>query len=181
MCRRVLVSILVAVGITCVMASSGVAQEPYVRGAYGPYVLPLDRILPQIRHGRAGRFYDAEGPFPDANGGYHYRIKWLTPQGRVIWLDTDARSGRVLGIARGDWRQQGPPPVGADEGGPYREPYGPPRGRFQGLPGGPFGGPSSAPYGQPPREPNGTPRNGRGSGRGGFGFGNVWRGRGPGG
>lgn len=91
----------------------------------GSGVQPLDRVLPQVRAGRPGRFYDAEGPFPDANGGYHYRIKWLTPQGRVIWLDTDARSGRVLGVARGDWREQGPPSFG---GGEFRRPggFGPP-------------------------------------------------------
>ncbi|HTW34615.1 MAG TPA: hypothetical protein VMD53_08350 [Rhizomicrobium sp.] len=88
--------------------------------------MPLDRILPTVRAGRPGRFYDAEGPFPDGYGGYHYRIKWLTPQGRVIWLDADARSGRILGQARGDWREQGPPPV---MGPGY---MGPPPGGFRG-------------------------------------------------
>ncbi len=119
---------------TLANATPGEAQSPYWRGGASG-VEPLDRILPQIRNGRPGRFYDAEGPFPDANGGYHYRIKWLTPQGRVIWLDTDARSGRVLGIARGDWREQGPPSFGPGDGpgggpggdGMRREgPYGPP-------------------------------------------------------
>lgn len=66
--------------------------------AYG--LRPLDRILPEIRNGRAGRFSDAEGPFPDAAGGWHYRIKWLTPEGRIVWLDADARSGKVLGPSR---------------------------------------------------------------------------------
>jgi len=61
-------------------------------------VQPLDRILPQIRNARPGTFYDAEGPFADPSGQLHYRIKWLTPGGQVIWLDTDARSGRVLGV-----------------------------------------------------------------------------------
>lgn len=65
----------------------------------------LDQILPGIRMAHPGRFYDAEGPFPDAAGGMHYRIKWLTPEGRVIWLDTDARTGRVIGpwAAHGAW------------------------------------------------------------------------------
>jgi len=88
------------------------AQQPYARDGYGEEILPLDRVLPTVRHGRAGRFFDAEGPFPDADGRYHYRIKWLTPEGRVVWLDADARSGRVLGVARGDWREQGPPAFG---------------------------------------------------------------------
>src|SRR5215472_10756774 len=64
-------------------------------------VQPLDRILPGIRNGRPGRFFDAEGPYPDPVGGWHYRIKWLTPEGRVIWLDTDARTGRVIGPSSG--------------------------------------------------------------------------------
>ncbi|HEY6578966.1 MAG TPA: hypothetical protein VIY09_06565 [Rhizomicrobium sp.] len=64
-------------------------------------IQPLDRILPAIRSGRPGRFFDAEGPFPDGAGGWRYRIKWLTPEGRIVWLDADARTGRVLGPYRG--------------------------------------------------------------------------------
>lgn len=60
-------------------------------------VRPLDEILPQIRTHHPGSFSDADGPFPDGDGGYHYRIKWITPEGRVIWFDTDARTGRVMG------------------------------------------------------------------------------------
>src|SRR4029077_20817 len=66
-----------------------------------PGVQPLDRILPGIRSARPGRFFDAEGPYADAVGGWHYRIKWLTPEGRVVWLDADARTGRVIGPYRG--------------------------------------------------------------------------------
>jgi|SRR5947209_8421450 len=64
---------------------------------YGDNVQPLDHILPGIRSNRPGRFFDAEGPYADAVGGWHYRIKWLSPEGRVIWLDADARTGRVIG------------------------------------------------------------------------------------
>ncbi|HEY3776660.1 MAG TPA: hypothetical protein VGL35_01235 [Rhizomicrobium sp.] len=77
------------------------------QGAYG--FRPLDRILPTIRSGRPGRFFDAEGPFPDAAGGWHYRIKWMTPEGRIVWLDADARSGKVLGPYRGFGRAVMPP------------------------------------------------------------------------
>lgn len=133
MCRRLVFSLLLAAA--CALSAPASAQEPYRRDGYGDRVAPLDQILPIVRQGRAGRFYDAEGPFPDANGGYHYRIKWLTPQGRVIWLDTDARTGRVLGVARGDWREQGPPAFGLERG-----PYGPPEGRYRGPHDGPFGG-----------------------------------------
>ena len=66
-----------------------------------PGVQPLDRVLPQVRSRYPGTFYDADGPFNDESGNPHYRLKWMTPEGRVIWLDTDARTGRVLGVDRG--------------------------------------------------------------------------------
>src|SRR5215470_9105283 len=62
---------------------------------------PLDRILPEIRRNHPGRFYDAEGPFMGGDGQMHYRVKWMTPEGRVVWLDTDAHTGRVLGTGGG--------------------------------------------------------------------------------
>ena len=31
----------------------------------------------------------------------HYRLKWMTPQGHMVWYDTDARSGAVLGKVHG--------------------------------------------------------------------------------
>src|ERR1700750_2296146 len=89
---------------------------------------PLDRLLPQIRRNVPGQFLDAEGAGP---GNSHYHLKWLTPDGRVMWLDTDARHGRVLGQspgrdgfdtqrARDDDRprgdEQGGPPDRRDEG-----------------------------------------------------------------
>ena len=149
MFRRAFLSIFLWAATACAIASPGLAQEPYPRSGYGSDVQPLDRILPTVRNGRPGQFYDAEGPFPDAYGGYHYRIKWLTPEGRVIWLDADARSGRVLGVARGDWRDRGPP---AFSGGPYA-----PRGGRQFEPGsGPYGTEPRGPGGYgPPREPGG--------------------------
>ena len=57
----------------------------------------LDRILPQIREHHPGKFYDAEGPWRGADGQYRYRLKWMTPGGRIVWFDADARTGRVLG------------------------------------------------------------------------------------
>ncbi len=53
----------------------------------------LDRILSGIRQQYPGRLSDVGGP---DDGRYH--IKWLTPDGRVLMFDTDARTGRVLGV-----------------------------------------------------------------------------------
>jgi hypothetical protein len=60
---------------------------------------PLDRLLPQIRRDHPGQFLDAEGF--NSGGSPHYHLKWLTPDGRVLWLDADARTGRVVGQSPG--------------------------------------------------------------------------------
>jgi len=57
----------------------------------------LDRVLPQIRRATPGTFYDAQGPFVGPNGQPAYRIKWMTPEGRIIWFYVDARTGQALG------------------------------------------------------------------------------------
>jgi hypothetical protein len=64
-------------------------------------VQPLDRLLPEIRRTHPGHFYDADGPHPGAGGSQHYHLKWMTPDGRIVWYDTDARTGRVLGVSPG--------------------------------------------------------------------------------
>ena len=69
--------------------------EPQPFGAPGG-VQPLDRLLPGIRRTHPGEFYDAEGPTYGPSGDPHYHLKWMTPDGRVIWFDADARNGRVL-------------------------------------------------------------------------------------
>ena len=56
----------------------------------------LDRILPSIRERHPGKFYDAEGPYRGPDGQMRYRLKWMTPDGRIVWFDADARTGRVL-------------------------------------------------------------------------------------
>ena len=57
----------------------------------------LGEILNEIRRERPGNLADVQGPNMGPTGEPHYRLKWLTPDGRVLWLDTDARTGRVLG------------------------------------------------------------------------------------
>jgi hypothetical protein len=77
---------------------------------------PLDRLLPEIRRSVPGQFLDAESANQDGNPRYH--LKWLTPDGRVMWLDADARTGRVLGRAPGRDTFDGPRPRAQDNGGP---------------------------------------------------------------
>jgi len=107
-------------------------------------VMPLDRILPEIRRTHPGQFYDADGPSPAPDGSPHYHLKWMTPDGRIEWLDTDARTGRVLDSAPGrdrfDSAGQGRsyPPAPSDPMPPPPPDY---RGRFRGDGGGArFGG-----------------------------------------
>jgi hypothetical protein len=138
-------------------------------GERGDGVQPLDRLLPGIRRSHPGDFYDAEGPTYGPSGDPHYHLKWMTPDGRVIWYDTDARSGRVLRSAPGrdafDSNRfgEGGPPPGYDR--PYRRGYG------GGYGGGGYRGYGGAPFSNGPRfaprfsRPNGDWGGGRGRGR----------------
>ena len=73
-----------------------------------------------------GRFADPR--FERVYSGWYWQI---TPEGRVIWLDTDARSGRVIGPYSGYHPGFTLPPSGLRY---YRYPAPPPgaRGRFGG-------------------------------------------------
>ena len=81
--------------LTVALTSFATAQ-PYGPPGPGGGVQPLDRLLPGIRRQHPGEFYDAEGPTYGPTGDAHYHLKWLTPDGRIIWFDADARNGRVL-------------------------------------------------------------------------------------
>ena len=87
------------------VAGPVLAQPPRIPG-----VMPLDRILPGIRRDYPGEFYDADGPIPGPDGQEHYHLKWMTPDGRIEWLDADARTGRVLNAAPGRDAFDGPGP-----------------------------------------------------------------------
>ena len=98
----------------------------------GDGVLPLDRILPEVRRSHPGQFYDADGPRPGPDGRAQYRLKWMRPEGRVEWLDADARTGRVLGPGQGSSAPRGqqfedrprgfePRNFNGDGGGGYRD------------------------------------------------------------
>ena len=176
----------------CALAAPAFSQ-PYGPPPYGDRgVQPLDRLLPGIRRAHPGDFYDAEGPTYGPTGDPHYHLKWMTPDGRVIWYDTDARSGRVLRSSPGrdsfdsehprggpppgygqpspgsfdsERYRGGPPPPGY--GGSYDRGYGG-RGGYGGAPhggGAPYGGPRYTPRFAPPS--GGWRGGGGGGGRGG--------------
>jgi hypothetical protein len=167
--------------LTLAWGSAGTAlAQPYGgpdrdggRGAGRDGVQPLDRLLPGIRRAHPGEFYDAEGPTYGPSGDAHYHLKWMTPEGRVIWFDADARNGRVLRSSPGrdsfdnNDRYRGPrssgpqpfvdryPPYTAD---PYDGGYGRRREQERN-----FGPPPG--YGRPYRDWGGGRGEGRGGGR----------------
>jgi hypothetical protein len=104
---------LVLLGVLGLLAAPALAQSGGWH-RHGDGVQPLDRLLPEIRRSHPGKFYDAEGPWPGPDGLLHYHLKWMTPDGRLVWLDTDARTGRVLGVTGGhagqDYYRPGPVP-----------------------------------------------------------------------
>ena len=136
-------------------SSTPALSQPYRarQGVQSGEVRSLDEILNGIRRERPGNLADVQGPDMGPAGEPHYRLKWLTPDGRVLWLDTDARTGRVLGVEGDD---RGPPGSA-----------GPPRGGFPGFgqrrgnfsPGESAGGPPPAP---PPDAEPGAQRGYRG-------------------
>jgi hypothetical protein len=108
--------ILLVVLLLAPFATAGTASaQP--KDSQSQRAQPLDRLLPEIRRNNPGQFLDAEGI--NRNGAPGYRLKWLTPEGRVIERDIDARNGRTMGGApergypqRGYSRgeENGPPP-----------------------------------------------------------------------
>mgnify|MGYP003341110639 CR=1 FL=1 len=148
------------------------SAQPYRarEGVQNGQVRSLDQIVSGVRRQRPGNLADVEGPNFGPQGDAHYRLKWVSPDGRVQWLDTDARTGRILGV-QGDERG-GPPGYGPGAGYPPN-----PRGNFD--PRGAYGprgniAPRNQGFEGPPDAPfdNGPPPNyGRGFRRGPDNFG----------
>ena len=134
--------VLLVAALAIGLSGPALAQAPRAPG-----VQPLDRILPEVRRSHPGQFYDADGPTPGPGGSEHYHLKWLTPDGRIEWLDTDARTGRVLGRSPGRDNFDGPGARREFAPAPSMPAPPPPsqfeRGRFGGYgppPGGGYGG-----------------------------------------
>jgi len=161
------------------------APSPSSAQAYGPRagvqsgeVRSLGEILDDVRRERPGSLADVQGPNIGPRGEARYRLKWVSPNGRVQWLDTDARTGRVLGAqGAAPGRPPGPGPAINPNPGPRRGAAIPGRQNFNapviGMP--PPG--RGAGFARGPQ-----PGFGRGPGQGpGFGRGGPPPNRGPGG
>ncbi len=58
-------------------------------------MLPLEAVLGNIARQIPGHHLDVDGPF-ERGGRWIYRIKWLTPDGRVLIIFADAQTGQIL-------------------------------------------------------------------------------------
>jgi hypothetical protein len=121
---RVLSAILLGLSVVLAGPIKGACAQPFGPPAYRDPrdgVQPLDRLLPGIRRSHPGDFYDADGPTIGPDGDPHYHLKWMTPDGRIIWYDANARNGRVLRASPGrdNFDARPAPPPG------FRRPYAP--------------------------------------------------------
>ena len=57
----------------------------------------LADILPTVEQQVPGKMLDAVPASRSPSGALRYQIKWLTQDGRVLWLSIDVRTGRVVG------------------------------------------------------------------------------------
>jgi hypothetical protein len=105
--------------------------QPFPRRGGDGGMQSLDSIVGMIRQRFPGQVSDVQGPF-----GGRYRVKWLTPDGRVLWIDADARTGQILGVDGGGGgggpgpRNFAPPDIDGGGGGP--PPWANGRGRGRG-------------------------------------------------
>lgn len=72
------------------------ARDGVVRGQ----LAPLELVLGGIARRFPGHHLGVQGP-SKAGGRLVYRIKWLTPDGRVLIVFTDAESGEILDVRGG--------------------------------------------------------------------------------
>src|SRR5260370_1624211 len=105
--------ILLLLGAVACRAPAAAQRFRAREGVRNGEVRSLDEIMRGIRRERPGSLADVQGPNVGPAGDPRYRLKWVTPDGRVLWLDTDARTGRVLGVEGDDRGPPMPPPRGA--------------------------------------------------------------------
>lgn len=71
------------------------------RGPFGadegrPQFAPLEAVLANVARQFPGHHLGVDGPFR-REGRWIYRIKWLTPDGRILIVFADAQTAQVLG------------------------------------------------------------------------------------
>lgn len=64
-------------------------------GVRSGQLLPLEAVLANVARQYPGHHLNVDGPF-SRDGRWIYRIKWLTPDGRVLIVFADAETGQVL-------------------------------------------------------------------------------------
>jgi uncharacterized membrane protein YkoI len=65
-------------------------------GVISGRLLPLEAVLAHVARQYPGHHIGVDGPYQQG-GRWVYRIKWLTPEGRVIFIFADAETGQILG------------------------------------------------------------------------------------
>ncbi len=87
-------------GVTVVAQQDGPrwrGRGPFGGPRNGPQQLaPLEVVLGNVAAQFPGHHLAVDGPF-QRDGLLIYRIKWLTPDGRVLIVFADAVTGRVIG------------------------------------------------------------------------------------
>lgn len=91
-------SVVLALAVPSARAAGGHALGLAPVAHVGPVLaiqqglLPLDRILPVVHRAVPGRVLDVQV------AGGNYRVKVLTPNGRVAHVTVDGRTGQVLRV-----------------------------------------------------------------------------------
>lgn len=78
------------------MRSSRLQQDDAYRDTRQGRIVPLDRVIEQIRRRTPGRLLNA-GLEEGRDGRQIYRVRWATDDGRRIDYIVDAQSGQILG------------------------------------------------------------------------------------
>ena len=79
-----------------VAREDGLEDAPFLMAQSGDFV-PLEDILAELRNQYSGHQLSVSGPVPQ-DGGYVYRIKWLTEDGAVLYVVADAETGSILSV-----------------------------------------------------------------------------------
>jgi uncharacterized membrane protein YkoI len=90
---RIVMVLLVAMTLSGAAAADHDAARDAVRDGRAQ---PLGAIVSQVQRRQPGRLLDAD--LNERGGRLVYRLRWMTPNGNVLNMIVDARSGRVLSV-----------------------------------------------------------------------------------